>query len=121
MKKFVGVGDCFSKQLCLELMRQKALFAADGLLCFLYAGANVTLDSCYLWDGVVIEDSCVINGAIVCNNVTVYSNTRIQPRTILSTNVSCHLLCQISVMVMVLNKYALSGWLAGFGWVDEVV
>ncbi|KAK7096734.1 translation initiation factor eIF2B subunit epsilon-like [Littorina saxatilis] len=50
-------------------------------------GAKVTMEGCYVWDNVTIEDGCELRNSIICGNVTVYAKTTVQPRSILGWDV----------------------------------
>lgn len=50
-------------------------------------GADVTMQNCYLWGSVKIEDGCRLEHAILCDGVTVFANSTVKPQTVLSWNV----------------------------------
>ncbi|XP_047944614.1 translation initiation factor eIF-2B subunit epsilon-like [Salvia hispanica] len=50
-------------------------------------GSNVSIDGCYIWNKVKIEDGCRLKHAIVCDGVTMKSGVVLEAGTVLSFNV----------------------------------
>ncbi|KAJ3691902.1 hypothetical protein LUZ61_000005 [Rhynchospora tenuis] len=56
-----------------------------GELCTI--GRNVSIDGCYIWDNVTIEDGCRLSHSIVCDGVHLHAGATLEPGVILSFKV----------------------------------
>ncbi|KAJ4779352.1 Translation initiation factor eIF-2B subunit epsilon [Rhynchospora pubera] len=56
-----------------------------GELCTI--GRNVSIDGCYIWDSVTIEDGCRLSHSIVCDGVHLHTGATLEPGVILSFKV----------------------------------
>ncbi|KAG9150311.1 hypothetical protein Leryth_017616 [Lithospermum erythrorhizon] len=50
-------------------------------------GSNVSIDGCYIWNNVTIEDGCQLKHAIVCDGVVLKSGSVLEPGVVLSIKV----------------------------------
>lgn len=50
-------------------------------------GNNVTINDCYIWDSVIIEDDCKLSHALLCNGVHLRKGAVLEPGVILSFKV----------------------------------
>lgn len=50
-------------------------------------GSNVSIDGCYIWDKVTIEDGCRLKHAIVCDGVIMMSGAVLEAGVVLSFKV----------------------------------
>lgn len=50
-------------------------------------GSDVSIDGCYIWDNVIIENGCKLSHAIVCDGVTIKPGAVLEPGVVLSFNV----------------------------------
>ncbi|KAL6188193.1 hypothetical protein ACLB2K_039586 [Fragaria x ananassa] len=50
-------------------------------------GSNVSIEGCYIWDNVTIEDGCKLKDVVVCDGVVIKSGAVLEPGVVLSFQV----------------------------------
>lgn len=48
----------------------------------------MSIEDSFLWDNVIVEDSCHINKSILADNVTLKKHSRVKQGSVLASNVS---------------------------------